>query len=349
MECLGISESSRSTALKLSWKKEWTVFRVDCLPESFAKRNRSSAIDKNKGLEDNSNIPFPLKLHAMLDDAEPNGFEHIVCWEQDGKAFKVHDPGKFVDAVLSRYLNQSRYKSFQRQLNIYGFSRVARGRDKGLCHHKLLVRGQPSLCAGMQRIKIKESSLVEPQLILSSQEEARTDDSDESSQDGESFVTSDEGEALFDTAVFEGKSFYLVEEGKDEVKSPHPETESSSSSTSILAKATSPPEEVSSNCRSDSFPWKLHDMLDQVEKAGDDHIVSWEHDGRALKVHKPKEFAQKLLPIYFLHSKKWQSFQRQLNLYGFIRVARGPQKGMYLHKFFVRGQRSLCRSITRPR
>jgi hypothetical protein len=348
MECLGISESSLSTALKLSLKKECAVFRVECLPESFAKLNRSLAIDKNGGLEDNSNIPFPFKLHAMLDDAESNRFEHIVCWEQAGKAFKVHDSEKFVDAVLPHYFNQSRYKSFQRQLNIYGFSRVARGRDRGLCHHKLLVRGQPSLCAGMQRIKIKESSLVEPQLILSSQEEARTD-SDESSQDGDNVVTSDEGETLFDTAVFEGRSFYLVEEaeGTDELKSSRPESESSSST--ILVKASPPLQEVDSNCRNDSFPWKLHDMLDQVEKAGDDHIVSWEHDGRALKVHKPKEFAKKILPIYFSHSKKWESFQRQLNLYGFTRVARGPQKGMYLHKFFVRGQRSLCRRITRPR
>jgi hypothetical protein len=90
-------------------------------------------------------------------------------------------------------------------------------------------------------------------------------------------------------------------------------------------------------------------MLDQVEKAGDEHIVSWDYDDRALKVHKPKEFAQKILPIYFSPSTKLQTFQRKLNLYGFKRVARGPQKGMYLHTFFVRGQKSLCRRITRQR
>jgi hypothetical protein len=200
----------------------------------------------------------------------------------------------------------------------------------------------------MQRIKIKGSSLVERQLILSSKEEARPV-SDESSQGGDSVVTSDEGGTHFDTATFEGRSFHLVDEveGQDEVKSPRSESESSI--LTVLVKASPPLGMADWNRRNDSFPWKLHDMLDQVEKEGDDHIVSWEHYGRALKVHKPKEFAQQILPIYFLHSKKLESFQRQLNLYGFIRVARGPQKGMYLHKYFVRGQKSLCRRITRPR
>lgn len=30
----------------------------------------------------------PVVLHKLLDDAEREGNDHIVCWSEDGKAFK---------------------------------------------------------------------------------------------------------------------------------------------------------------------------------------------------------------------------------------------------------------------
>jgi hypothetical protein len=104
---------------------------------------------------------------------------------------------------------------------------------------------------------------------------------------------------------------------------------------------------MTGSTRNDSFPWKLHDLLAKVAENGQEHIISWEHNGRALKVHNPQAFATDVLPNFFLHSTKWESFQRQLNLYGFARISRGPGKGMYIHRYFVRDQRSLCRRITR--
>lgn len=43
------------------------------------------------------------------------------------------------------------------------------------------------------------------------------------------------------------------------------------------------------------FPWKLHDMLDAVEKEGLEHIVSWQPHGRSFTVYKPREFVDKVL------------------------------------------------------
>ena len=103
------------------------------------------------------------------------------------------------------------------------------------------------------------------------------------------------------------------------------------------------------NCRNDSFPWKLYDLLEYASENGHDDIISWEDDGKAMKVHKPTELCTKILPKFFLHTKKWESFQRQMNLYGFTRIARNPHKGRYVHPNFRRGQRNLCRHITRPR
>lgn len=45
--------------------------------------------------------------------------------------------------------------SFQRQLNLYGFQRLLTGSDKGAYYHSCFVRGQPRLCKGMIRQKVK--------------------------------------------------------------------------------------------------------------------------------------------------------------------------------------------------
>lgn len=93
------------------------------------------------------------------------------------------------------------------------------------------------------------------------------------------------------------------------------------------------------------FLWKMHEMLEDVEKTGDDHIVSWLPHGRGFRVHKPKSFVQKIIPHYFKQSK-YKSFQRQLHLYDFVRTPRGVEAGAYSHPKFLRGSKSLCLSLS---
>jgi hypothetical protein len=101
--------------------------------------------------------------------------------------------------------------------------------------------------------------------------------------------------------------------------------------------------------RSESvFPSKLHRMLQDAKREGFDHIVSWIHGGTAFKVHDIPLFMEKIMPIYFDQSK-FESFRRQLNLYGFTRVTKGPSRGMYYHQDFVQNDPSLCQNITRPK
>ncbi|KAL3928554.1 MAG: hypothetical protein SGBAC_012601 [Bacillariaceae sp.] len=95
------------------------------------------------------------------------------------------------------------------------------------------------------------------------------------------------------------------------------------------------------------FVWKLYDMLEGVEKSGDQHTVSWVESGRAFRVHKLDAFVEDIVPIYFKQSK-YKSFQRQLNFYGFTRVTSGPNTGAYYHPKFLKGQKTLCLSI-RPK
>lgn len=95
------------------------------------------------------------------------------------------------------------------------------------------------------------------------------------------------------------------------------------------------------------FPQKLHFLLNQAEKEGFNHIISWVNDGAAFKVHDSNAFLKEIMPLWFDQSK-YESFRRQLNLYGFQRISRGPSRGVYYHQFFLQSEPSLCESITRP-
>lgn len=94
------------------------------------------------------------------------------------------------------------------------------------------------------------------------------------------------------------------------------------------------------------FPWRLHEMLKVAEEKGLETIVSWCSNGKAFIVHKPKIFAENLMKRFFCQTK-YASFQRQLNLYGFQRIASGSEKGAYYNTHFVRGERAMVRLMTR--
>ena len=98
---------------------------------------------------------FPWKLHRLLDDAEKHGFESIVSWLPEGDAFKVHNRMRFASQIMPSYFSSTIYKSFQRNLTLWGFETVPSGKAKGDCSHPCFRRGSPDLCYNMNRIKIK--------------------------------------------------------------------------------------------------------------------------------------------------------------------------------------------------
>ena len=97
------------------------------------------------------------------------------------------------------------------------------------------------------------------------------------------------------------------------------------------------------------FPWKLHDMLRICKSEGNESIVSWlPPHGNRFKVHNVPTFVSNILPLFFKQTK-FKSFQRQLNLWGFLRIQDGPEKGAYYHKQFLQDQPDLCRLLTRQK
>ena len=94
---------------------------------------------------------FPFKLHLMLEHAKKENFQHIVSWVKDGSAFKVHSSRAFVEKMMPNYFDQTKYESFRRQLNLYGFSRVNRGADRGVVTHPYFIEGARWLCGNVIR------------------------------------------------------------------------------------------------------------------------------------------------------------------------------------------------------
>ena len=61
-------------------------------------------------------LPFPWKLHQLLEDVKSDGNEHIVSWLPGGKSFKIHNQPEFIEKIMGQYFRQSKFKSFTRQV-----------------------------------------------------------------------------------------------------------------------------------------------------------------------------------------------------------------------------------------
>jgi len=94
------------------------------------------------------------------------------------------------------------------------------------------------------------------------------------------------------------------------------------------------------------FPTKLHLVLSIADSEGFDHVISWQPHGRCFLIHDHQEFVDKVLPIYFGQTRI-TSFRRQLNMHGFLRLSKGPDKGCYYHELFLKHKLFLCQDIVR--
>ena len=59
-------------------------------------------------------------------DSDEKGFDDIISWVYEGvnDAFQIHDKARFEKEVSIIYFKTTQYKSFQRNLNLWGFRNV---------------------------------------------------------------------------------------------------------------------------------------------------------------------------------------------------------------------------------
>jgi HSF-type DNA-binding len=92
-------------------------------------------LTKNLGAEarKTAETAFPSRLYQMLGEVERAGDSNIISWDGRGESFIIYEPKMFAETWMQRCFNQSKYKSFQRQLNLYNFQREPKGKIKGVC------------------------------------------------------------------------------------------------------------------------------------------------------------------------------------------------------------------------
>ena len=102
---------------------------------------------------DRSIIPFPEKLLEILNDESVP--PDIISWRPHGRSFKVERADLFCKNIMSKFFRQSKYTSFTRQLNLWGFRRITCGTDAGSYYHEFFLRGLPHLAHRMRRVRVK--------------------------------------------------------------------------------------------------------------------------------------------------------------------------------------------------
>lgn len=80
-----------------------------------------------------------------------------------------------------------------------------------------------------------------------------------------------------------------------------------------------------------AFARKLYEILSTESTS----VISWNSAGTAFHVRDVYRFSEETLTKYYRHSK-FSSFQRQLNLYSFRKIVKGPDAGGYAHPMFHR-------------
>jgi hypothetical protein len=160
-------------------------------------------------------IKFPAKLHQILNEVEQKENDEIISWNRDGKSFNVHNQKMFVDTVLPSYFRHSKYRSFQRQLNLYGFERILCGPLEGSYHHPDFFRGNENLCKTIARRKTSVNTKEFPHRLRLTVNRDESDPTTESVPISDSSVSATTTSSLSDNDRSSEWDISLIDEISD--------------------------------------------------------------------------------------------------------------------------------------
>ena len=115
-------------------------------------------------------LPFRFVMNAetyhMIDTCDPT----VACWSDDGETFVVKNTDVFEKQIIPQFFKHSKFSSFVRQLNFYGFRKIkytdtiridpkleAETANFWRFHHEKFRRGRPDLLIEIKRHGGKES------------------------------------------------------------------------------------------------------------------------------------------------------------------------------------------------
>ena len=102
---------------------------------------------------------FPAKMHAILNRDD---FCDVISWLPHGRAWRVLKPKQFEQQVIPMFFEHTKFSSFVRQANGWGFRRITQGRDRNSYYHPLFLRGLPHLAKRMKRPGVAEKTAADP-------------------------------------------------------------------------------------------------------------------------------------------------------------------------------------------
>lgn len=99
-------------------------------------------------------MTFPFQLHALLSQAETLRLNGIISWLPTGDKFVILKPNEFAQRILPKVFRQTKFSSFKRQLNAYGFQREITSHlelDKLVYYNDNFHRDRPGACGQITR------------------------------------------------------------------------------------------------------------------------------------------------------------------------------------------------------
>jgi hypothetical protein len=165
----GSNDSAKSSKSKKSQSKKQTHNQILTTKQGFKRHNAThnyqdfsrlepseSDLDQLQATRGGIYTPFPAVLHTMMEQSDAKGYSSIVSWQSHGRAFLIHKPKIFLADVLPLFFNHSKLSSFQRQLSLYGFTRLTHeGPDRGAYYHQHFLRGRFFLISHISRTRVK--------------------------------------------------------------------------------------------------------------------------------------------------------------------------------------------------
>ena len=102
------------------------------------------------GVRRGAPVQFPTKLRAMCDEEDPS----IIGWAGAGLSIIVCDRHRLEMELLPKYFRHSKFTSFARQLNLYGFQKCDGHDSRTTCwSHPLFRWDRPDLVRDIVRAK----------------------------------------------------------------------------------------------------------------------------------------------------------------------------------------------------
>ncbi|KAL3801632.1 hypothetical protein HJC23_013137 [Cyclotella cryptica] len=132
-------------------------------PPYFYYRDHSTEVDDDPltPVTASGHVPcFPAKMHAILASPDLND---IVAWDDHGRSFRILKPKRFECYILPRFFEHSKFSSFIRQANGWGFRRFLSGPNRNSYYQEYFLRSMPWLCKKMRRPKVGEKKGISPE------------------------------------------------------------------------------------------------------------------------------------------------------------------------------------------